>query len=178
MALHELFSESELTLLRQRAERVAAPLRDERSSDRLTALIVHMHGEKYALPIDLITVVYHDVVIIPVPCVPNYVAGMANVRGYLVSVLDLAAVMGVESGGNNAEAALVVAAASDANIGFRVEMVGEVVDLARSQMNAVPPNMNLAQMDYLQGIFPDGTALLNLKALLEDKRLIVDDTSN
>lgn len=177
MPLQELFSEKELALLRQRAERVAAPLRDERNRDRLTTLIVLMHGEKYALPIDLITVVYRDVVVIPVPCVPNFVAGMANVRGHLVSVLDLAAVLGVEGTSNAAEAALVVAATSDANIGFRVEMVGEVVDLAVNQMNPVPPNMNLAQADYLQGIFPDGTALLNLKAVLDDKRLIVDDTT-
>ncbi len=177
MSLQDLFSEKELALLRQRAERVAAPLRDERSRDRLTALIVMMHGEKYALPIDLITVVYRDVVVIPVPCVPNFVAGMANVRGHLVSVLDLAAVLGVEGANNDAESALVVAAAADANIGLRVEVVGEVVDLAISQMNPVPPNMNLAQAEYLQGIFPDGTALLNLKAVLDDKRLVVDDAT-
>lgn len=177
MSLHELFSEEDLALLRQRAERVAAPLRDEHSSDRMTALIVIMRGEKYALPINLITLVYSDVVIISVPCVPEFVAGIANVRGHLVSVLELSAILGVERTENSSENALVVAEAGDASIGFRAQAVGEVVELPLNEMNPVPANMNLAHPEYLRGIFSDGVALLDLKSILEDERLKVDEAT-
>ncbi|WP_119070695.1 chemotaxis protein CheW [Aggregatilinea lenta] len=178
MQLETLFSEEELALLRLRAERVAAPLQEEDRAGTLTALVVVLQGEKYALRIDAITVVYQHVAIVPIPCVPEFVAGIANVRGHLISVLDLAALLGLRRGEDAAEAALVVAETEDARIGFRVETIGEVVELAVSQLNPVPIDMNLAQSTYLQGLFPDGTALLNMQVILGDPRLIVDDSAS
>lgn len=177
MQLQELFSPEQLELLRMRAERVAAPLQEEEKTGQVTALTVMIAGENYALPIDSITVVYQNVAIVPVPCVPPFVAGIANVRGHLVSVLDLAALLGLESGGTT-EAALVVAQAGDANIGFRIEAVGEVIELPMSQLNPVPSNMNLAYAEYIQGICHDGTALLNMNVLLNDPHIVVDDTGS
>ena len=178
MQLHEFFSQEEMELLRTRAERVAAPLQEEDRAGHVTALVVIMRGEMYALPIDSITVVYQDVVVIPVPCVPNFVAGIANVRGHLVSVLDLAVLLGLERGEDTEETGLVVAQAGETTIGFRVEAVGEVIELQISQMNSVPANMNVSHVECIQGIFPDGTALLNMTAILEDPRIIVDETTN
>lgn len=176
MLLHELFSEEEFAILQQRAKRVAAPIQEERRSDSISALRVSICGEQYALPINSITLVYRDIAIVPVPCVPNFVAGIANVRGHLITVLDLASLLGLES--DDAPVAdLVMAKASDAVTGFRVETIGEVVELAADQINSVTTNMNLAHAAYLQGILPDGTALLNIEAILEDPRLIVDETT-
>ena len=176
MRLQDLFSLEELNLLQQRAERVAAPLQEEAGAEHMTALVIILHSERYALMLDAITIVYHNVAIVPVPCVPDFVAGIANVRGHLISVLDLAAVLGLECGKELAEAALVVAEAGDTRIGFRVETIGEVVELSMSQLNPVPNDINLAQPAYLQGLFPDGTALLNMRAILEVPRLVVDDS--
>lgn len=177
MKLDELFTQEELEILQMRAARVAAPLQEEDRTGHITALIVVIHHETYALPIESIKAVYQSINIVPVPCVPNIVAGIANVRGHLISVLDLAAVLGLESG-NASECGLVIADAGDSSIGFRVPTIGEVVDLPMSQMNPIPANMNVGQAEYLQGIFPDGTALLNLQAVLEDPRLVVDDSNN
>ena len=178
MPLHEMFSPEEMELLQLRAQRVAAPLQEKDKAGHLTALVAIMRGEKYALPIDAITVVYQNVDIIPVPCVPDFVAGIANVRGHLVSVLDLAAFLGLDSYDHTGGATLVVARAGDASIGFVVEAIGEVIELPMSQINFVSANMNLDQADSIQGIFPDGSVLLNMKAVLEDPRLVIDESIN
>jgi purine-binding chemotaxis protein CheW len=175
MQLQTIFTREEWEILQLRAERVAAPLQEDDRAGYLTALIAVLRQEKYALPLDTITAVYERVVIVPVPCVPNFVAGIANVRGHILTVLDLAALLGLESSNNSAESAMLVTEADDGSIGFRVEAIGEVVELPMSQVNPVPTNMNIAQAEYLQGIFPDGTALLNLKAILNDSRLIIDE---
>jgi hypothetical protein len=38
--------------------------------------------------------------------------------------------------------------------------------------------MNVTHVECLQGIFPDGTALLNMSAILEDPRIVVDETTS
>jgi purine-binding chemotaxis protein CheW len=167
-----------MELLRARAERVAAPLQDGHQLGRITALVAMLQREKYALPIDAITAVYQDVTVVPVPCVPEFVAGIANVRGRLISVLDLAAILGLESSGHNAQAALVLAEAGDTSVGFRIETVGEVVELQMNEINPVPANMNYEQAGYLVGLFPDGTAVLNMQAILDDPHLVVDESTD
>ena len=45
------------------------------AGEAITALIAVIQHERYALPITEITAVYQDVVIVPVPCAPEFVAG-------------------------------------------------------------------------------------------------------
>ena len=177
MQLRELFSPEEMTLLQARAERVAVPLDQKNGTDHIPALIVLTQHEKYALCLDAITAVYEDVAIIPIPCTPDFVAGIANVRGHLITALDLAVLLGQESRTEAVASILLVADISDTAIGFRVEGITDVVELCINDMNPVPANMNLAQSQYLRGIFPDGVALLDMKAVLDDPRLVVDETS-
>ena len=66
--------------------------------------------------------------------------------------------------------------AGDINIGFHVEAIGEVIELSVSDMTPVSPTINLTHPEYLQGIFPGGTGLLNIEAILQDPRLVIDET--
>lgn len=176
MQFHEMFSEDELEILRLRAERIAAPLQEENKTGRISALVARMHGETYVLPIDAITMVIRNVALFPIPCVPKFVAGIANVRGHLVTVLDLAVLLGLESKDETSSSVLVVVEADDISIGFHVESIGEVIELSMSDLNPMSPAIHLAHPEYLQGIFPDGTGLLNLPAILQDSRLEIDET--
>lgn len=177
MNLNERFSKEEIDILHMRAERIAIPVQDEDRDGRVTALIIALEGEKYALPIDAITVVFRDIVVIPVPCVPQFVAGIANVRGHLVSVIDLAALMGLPTHSDDS-CALVVAESGDIRVGFRIESIGDVVELTMNQMGPVPSNINFASMECLVGIFPDGITLLDVKAILNDPRMVVDEAAS
>ncbi len=175
MNIQDLFSGEELRLLQLRAERVATPIAEEDKAGSIAVLTTTIGKEHYALPIDTITAVYDDVLIIPVPGVPGFVAGIANVRGHIVSVLNLGSVLGLKSEGK-ATSAMFVSETEAGSIGLCVESIGEVVELPTSQMNATPTNMNLDHPEYFQGIFLDGTALLNVNAILADPRLMVDDS--
>ena len=149
-------------------------LHEEVGAEVITALVAVIQHERYALPIAEITAVYQDVEIVPVPCAPEFAAGIANVRGHLLSVVDLGMLLGLPS--REAEsAALVVAEAGDTSLGFRVEAIDEIVELALSRLNPITPTMNLGQGQYLRGIFPDGIALLDVHAILNDPRLADDE---
>lgn len=177
MQLQEIFAPEELKLLQQRAERIAVPITEDDKSGRISVLTVLVRQEKYAFPIAAIKAVYKEVLIIPVPGVPAFVAGIANVRGHIVSVLDLASLMGLGITTSESGAMLVIDNAGG-SLGMRVEAIGEVVELPLNQMNDIPANMNLDHQDYFRGVFLDGTALLNVNVLLADRRLQIDEATS
>ncbi|MCA0456532.1 MAG: chemotaxis protein CheW [Chloroflexi bacterium] len=176
MNIQDLFSGEELKLLQLRAERVGIPMHEDDKLGRISVLTTAINKERFAIPIDSITSVYDDVLIIPIPGVPGFIAGITNVRGHIISVLNLGSVLGLKTE-TILHGAMLVTETQNGSIGLCVEAVGEAVELPLNQMNPTPTNLNLDHPEYFQGIFLDGTALLHIHAILADPRLIVDDSA-
>lgn len=172
MHLYEHFTSAERRVLQERAERVAAPLQPPAADGRLAALLVSVCGERYALPVAAISGVVESPVIVPVPCSPPTIAGIANVRGHIVSVLCLAALLGLRADNAPAQPALVVAQTGEVGIGLRVDAIGEIAEFDRHALN---PAAGSAAGECLEGVFAEGVGLLNVQAILGDGRLLVSD---
>ena len=170
MSFYEHFSEEEVAILRARAERIANTQTEIQQGGTVSALVIQAGGETYGLPMESLTAVYMGHTIIPVPCVPAFVAGIANVRGEIMPVFDLAVLLKVPSA--NTKQALIVASAKENSIAFCVEAVGETRAVQMSELQSVPPMLNET---YLQGISADGMAMLNVEAIINDPALIVDE---
>ncbi len=182
MSIYEHFSEEELVLLRARAQRIGDAPRDEEQDDvLLTVLVVTVQGETYAFPIDSITAVYENIPITPIPCVPPFVAGVSNIRGHIIPVLNLATLLGVSDGSMFSEDALeenafVVAANETMTVAFFVEVIGEVTYLLTKRLTPVPATLDIPNTNYLQGTLPEGTVLLDIETILSDPALVIEET--
>ena len=170
MSFYDHFSGEELAILRARAERIANTQNEVQQGNVVSALVIKVGDETYGLPMEMLTAVYTNHTIIPVPCVPTFVAGIANIRGEIMPVFDLAVLLKVAGG--DTRRALIVASSEENSIAFCVEAVGEAKTVQLSELQAVPPMLNDV---YLQGISTDGMAMLNVEAIINDPALIVDD---
>ena len=170
MSFYDHFSEDEIAILRARAERIAST-QQTKESDAFSALVVRVGGEAYALPMDSLTAVYEGYTIVPLPCVPPFVAGMVNVRGQILPVMDLAVLLGIPS--EAAKRSLLIVSNAEFSLGLCVQTVGDVISVLVSTLQPVPAALNQV---YLRNVLPDGTALLDLDAILNDPSLIVDET--
>lgn len=83
-------------LLAERARRLA---QEEASpgtaAEGIAILQCRVQDERYAVPLRVLEAVRPAVGLVPVPCTPPFVAGILNVRGEIVSVLDCAAALGL-----------------------------------------------------------------------------------
>lgn len=173
--MHEHFSAEQLAILQERARRVAESSKNRAQDDTAAALRLRVHREDYAMPVNALTAVHEDLAIVPVPCVPLHVAGIANVRGHIVPVLDLAVLLDVP-GGVSEGSTLVVVSADDITIALRVDAIGEIVNFNASRVAPVPVNLDASRTTYLQGVLPDGATLLDVQAILFDESLVVNET--
>jgi len=170
MSFYEHFSEEEIGILRARAERIANAQKQIQDGDTVSALLVQLGGETYGLPMESLTAVYTGHTIIPVPCVPPFIAGIANIRGEIMPVFDLAALLKLPS--EETKQALIVASSNDTSVAFCVETVGESRTVQLNKLQPVPP---ILSETYLNGISADGMAMLNVEAIINDPALIVDN---
>ena len=176
MSIYERFSEQELEILRARAERAANTSQQGDAKETVTALQIKLGPEAYALPVTFLRAVYDNVTVVPVPCTPTFVAGIANVRGRIMPILELSVLLNVPGAGQTAAGSLVVVSREDFSLALRVEEVGEIATFSESKVSPLRDSDSLLdKARYLQGIVTDGPTLLNMDAILDDPALVVDD---
>lgn len=170
MTIYEQFSEQELEVLRQRAARVARLSDNRNQINAHNALAITIDDAHYAINIDELKAVYENVKIIAIPGTPKHISGVANIRGRILPVLELAHLLNapIPSESNS----VIVAEQGDITLGFRVQTVGDVIAYQANDLESITENIL-----YLKALLPDGTGLLDIDAILNDPALEVDQHS-
>jgi purine-binding chemotaxis protein CheW len=170
----------------RRAERLALALDDEGDDARVDLLMVRLGVEVFAFEAVHITSIRPMEALTPVPRVPAWVAGVANVSGRILSVIDLRAFLSLP--GSSSEAAfLVIAESKNMEIGFVVDEVLSVTSLPQSDLQEGGQASRGLPSEYIHSLAQWGgtvsssddttkfVVVLDLEAVLEDERLIIHE---
>ena len=112
--------------------------------------------------------------IAPVPGSPDYVIGIINLRGNVVTVIDTRYRFGLASTALDEASRIVIIEAEDQIIGILVDSVAEVVELADSVIESAPNVGNDESSKYIQGVTSRESQLLilvDLNKFLSDDEL-------
>src|SRR5689334_11589299 len=82
-------------VLRERARLLAEVPLAEDTGEREDVLVCSVKGERYAIALPLLLSVHAARALTPLPNTPPHVAGILNVRGQIVTVLDLSNALGI-----------------------------------------------------------------------------------
>ena len=147
---------------------------DELSVDPLTQWVTFMlAGEKYGINVMQVREVLRDIEIAPVPGAPDYVLGIINLRGNVVTVIDTNSRFGLASSEITDDTRTVIIESEEQVIGILVESVAEVVYLRQSEIESAPNAGNDESAKFIQGVSNRNGVLLILvdlnKLLNEDE---------
>jgi purine-binding chemotaxis protein CheW len=162
--------EAERDRLRQRTQQYAAPLveREAPSEDTRSFLTFELGAEHYGVDVMLVRGIRAAPRITPIPGTPNFYRGVINVRGQIITVLDLRlffSLSGPETVSLPGE--IVLAQVGTMQLALLAQQIHGVVDLTAAEIKTVE------HLPYGLGITRDRTIILNLKQLFEDERLVV-----
>ncbi len=159
---------AEATRLRQRAEQYAAPPPESKTADdALNVLIFELGSERYGVDVMLVRGVRDLAKIARVPGIPGFYRGVVNVRGQILTVLDLRTFFDIPVGDESAPGELVIVRSNNLEIGLLANIVNGVTSIPRE---AVVPADNIR---YALGVTADKLVLLNIEQMFEDDRFIV-----
>jgi purine-binding chemotaxis protein CheW len=118
--------------------------------------------ETYGIQVMQVQEVLRVSEIAPVPGAPDYVLGIINLRGNVVTVIDTRSRFGLIQKENDDSSRIVIIEAEKQVIGILVDSVAEVVDLATSEIEAAPNVGNDESSRYIQGVATKNNELLIL----------------
>lgn len=148
-----------------------------RTSERMAGdfVTVRLGDQLLGLPV----LVIHDVLrpqrITPVPRAPEMVAGVMNLRGRIVTAIDMRARLGLPPRPADAPAPMCVVVESGGHpYALVVDGVGDVVAVPASAYDATPVTLSPRWRDVSNGVFRLDQGLL---VTLDVEALLQDDTA-
>lgn len=162
-------------LLEERARRLAQPLAAPRPPGAMLDLIVFkLAGERYAIETRHVQEVCRLAGLTSVPGVPEFVAGVANLRGQILVVFDIRLLLGLRPQEATDGSRIVVCGNAQPDLGLLVDSASDVV---RLPADAPQPNAIAGEKDagsFIRGITRDATIIIDGAALLADQRFFID----
>jgi purine-binding chemotaxis protein CheW len=138
-----------------------------------------LDSETYGINVMQVQEVLRVTEIAPVPGAPDYVMGIINLRGNVVTVLDTRRRFGLPSKEQDDSTRIVVVEADQTVVGILVDSVAEVVELNRSAVESSPNVGNDESSKYIEGVATHESELLILvdinRLLSEDEWMEVSD---
>jgi purine-binding chemotaxis protein CheW len=129
-------------------------------------------GEHYGVPYRHAEEIMHVGAISPVPCTPRFVRGVINRRGDMITVLDLKALFEVSGPDDPEHARILVVAAATLTVGLLVDEVVDNDDYEPDGLDRPVASRGLPTAEHLLGLHEGTVALLDLDALLGDRRVL------
>jgi len=97
-----------------------------------------------------------------VPQAADYVVGVLNLRGRIVTILDLGKKLGlsqIEEDKNNRN---IIVRSQDEHIGLMVDSISDVVTADTDRIESSPSNINGLKGKYFQGVLKTETSLIGI----------------
>lgn len=125
-------------------------------------IVFKVAGAEYAIPADLVLQMESYTGATRVPGSPPWVAGIVQIRGKVIPVVDLRLRFGLPAIESTLDSRIVVGKAGDRAVGLLVDSAREVLKLSDSEVSA-PPSMVTDQAEgFVTAVARPGKRLLML----------------
>ena len=124
------------------------------------------------LNIDIVQEINQELQITKVPLSPDYVVGIMNLRGQIVSVIDQSRKIGFEPSTITDESRVIIVTSQGEHIGLLVDSVTEVLAAPIKDIAAPPSNIKGAHGKFFKGVVH--TAKNEILALLDIETVLAE----
>lgn len=125
------------------------------------------------LEIDQVQEINRRLDVTTVPHAPDWVRGVINLRGDVVTVIDLRSVLRLERGNVTKDSRNLIVNVSGELVGLCVDRIADIITVSRDDVIPPPPNISAMDERFFSGVFTgenDIVAVLNLIEALESAK--------
>ena len=167
--------EEKKRILRERAKVLARGPGEKEPEEHVEVLEFLLANERYALE----TFHIHEVCVLkeitPLPGTPSFVNGIINLRGKVLSVIDLKKFFDLPKKGLGDLNKVIVLSSAGMEFGVLADAILGIRKIPLSELQPSLPTLTGIRKDYLTGVTHDRLVVLDAGKLLSDKRLLVHE---
>ena len=174
-----LLPEKKRSLLKKRAQALALQENDETGQQECIEIIVfRLAYETYGIETAFVREVYPLKDMTTLPGTPSFVMGIINVRGQIVSVIDLKNFFNLPEKGLGELNKVIIMCNERMEFGILADVVEGTQSVALKEIMAAPPSVIGIGKKYLKGVTKEHIVLLEAESILNDEKIIVNEKVN
>ncbi len=168
-------------ILKYRARLLAEKKSTETTpSDFIKVVAFYLSGETYGIELEYIRMVTPIKEMIPIPGAPPFISGIINMRGEIISIVDVKKLFDLPAGKSSDQRHGIILSAMGMELGIEVDRILGVMPVAVQEIHPGLPTLSGIRGKYLKGVTGRGMVILDGEKILTDKSMIVsfeDETS-
>ncbi len=166
-------------VLKDRAEGLAQISEADNLAGLSALAVVSLEGEHFALGLESVHEFTEVPQITPIPCCPSHIVGNMNLRGEILTLVDIRRFLNLTPSADRKPDKAVVMRLGSLVAGVVVDDVYDVVYVQPSEIASIPAAIHSSDNEYLKGIarYQDSMmSLLDLPRLLTQGELVVNQS--
>lgn len=168
--------EKKKKILKERAKRLAhEPERREDKESIIEVVEFLLASERYAVESEFVREVCPLKDITPLPLTPPFVMGIINVRGQILSVIDIKKFYGLPEKGITDLNKVIIVHNNDMELGILADAVTDFRQVPIADIQPPLPTLTDIRADYLKGVTKERVIVIDIGKMLSDKRIIVHE---
>ena len=164
-------------LFRERARRLGVPLEEGESGNRVPIAVVSLNDEYYGVELGAVREFADARQVTPVPCCPEHVVGAVNLRGEILTLVDVRHVLHLPAPAERTSTQMMVVQLGEFRAGIMVDAVLDILHLDTANTAPVPYSVKSLVEEHVSGTAPYAgkmLAILDLPGIFAREDWIVD----
>ncbi len=163
-------------ILKARAKGLAQDLSGEKTvGESIEVLEFLLADESYGIETRFVREVYPLKELTPLPGTPSFVLGITNVRGEVLSVIDIKRFFDLPEMETTDLNKVVIINNESMEFGLRVDEISGVRSIPLEEILPQLPTLTGAGAEYVRGVTNGRTVILDAEKILRDEKIVVDE---
>lgn len=163
-------------ILKERARALAQePKIKEGAEGYVEVVEFQLAYERYAIESFYIQEVYPMKELTPLPCTPSFVLGIINVRGQVLSVIDIKKFFDLPEKGLTDLNKVIIIQDQKMEFGILADLILGVRLIPLEEIQPSLPTLTGIREEYLKGVTKERVVILDAAKLLTDKKIVVHE---
>lgn len=167
--------EREKALLEERARQLSRPPKRPADATGIECLEFMLSGERYAIELSYIAATLPLTDFTPLFCAPSFVLGITNLRGRIISIVDLRRFFELPALGLSDLNRVIVVADDRMEFGVLADSIVGTRTVADGDLRPIPDTFTGPREEFVAGVTAGRLALLDMGRILSDPRMVVHE---
>jgi purine-binding chemotaxis protein CheW len=164
-------------ILKERAKHLAKERTVKKKTDTYREILeFELASERYGLDVAEIQEIHPLQQFTQIPCTPSFVFGIINVRGRIISIINLKKFFGLPEQGITNLNKVIIVKNKIMELGILADTVTGFKRVTSDEIHAAPASLSGIGAEYVSGITSEGMIILDSGKILSDKKIIVNET--
>lgn len=171
----QTMSDSEIKRILTARAKILAQKPAPAAGDSLEVVEFTLASERYAFAAEFVHEVYSLEDLTPLPCTPAFVLGIINLRGSILSVIDIKKFFDLPQTALSELNKIIILESAKMTFGIMVDHICGVHHILCADIQPALPTLTGVREEYLLGVTAQRLVILDAGKLLTDQKLIVQE---